>query len=48
MYLSALQNHSGRVTKGMGVVRQIEARETDKHDRPIHVVCVESITVETE
>lgn len=36
---------TGRVTKGMGVVRQIEAVKTDKQDQPVEAVRIESVSV---
>eukprot|EP00178_Gracilaria_changii_P013439 TRINITY_DN37_c0_g1_i4.p1 TRINITY_DN37_c0_g1~~TRINITY_DN37_c0_g1_i4.p1 ORF type:complete len:664 (+),score=100.60 TRINITY_DN37_c0_g1_i4:52-1992(+) len=38
----------GKVTKGMTVVKQIEAVKTDKHDKPVDEIRIESISVHSE
>lgn len=36
---------TGKVIKGLGVVRQIESAKTDKHDRPLQSIRIESVSV---
>lgn len=37
--------YAGKVTKGMGVIRQIEGAKTNKFDRPLDVMTIESVSV---
>lgn len=39
---------TGRVIKGMEVVRQIENVKTDKRDRPLTTIRIESVSVHAE
>ena len=36
---------TGKVVKGLGVVKQIESAKTDKHDRPGQEIRVESVSI---
>lgn len=39
--------HTGKVVNGMGIARQIESAKTDKKDRPIDPIRIESVSVHT-
>ena len=52
LYASLYKKYFGGITakiiKGMGVVRQIEGVKTDKRDRPVSEVRIESMSVHQE